>query len=628
MSIETNRIIHTVLTLLAGLLSQVDLVQSASPPADPMAASAQALGGREKLAAIKTIYTRTRLELRGMTGTVENWSSAQGELRQHVKLGGVMEALTVFDGSAGWMKDHNQHVLALEGSELQSTVTSAFLESFSDLLPGRMKGEVQKGSIGESADLSYVVKPEGGSPVTIHLDAVTHLPVRQQRREGAKTVTVTFDDWREVEGVKFPFRFRQSSGDTRFDVTATVEEIRVNTPFASDLFSKPVESSVAIRFTAPHGRAEIPVEFVNNHIYLPVRVNASEPLAFILDTGAEVTALDKGRAKALGIETHGMLEAQGAGGSTDVAIVKGLTFSLPGVELVDQTAAAIDLDALAPFEGQRIDGVLGYEVFRQCIVEIDYGGGKVILYDPARHRYDGAGILVPFTFSGKTPQVKMSLVFPDATVEGMFVIDTGSRGSVTVNSNITAPTSFGTAAHRTLCGVGVGGESFCRLGRATSLRLGPSSSEPSSVVELSAPLVGFSEDTRGSMADPDRAGLIGGEVLRRFRVIFDYAGKRVWLERDNRCTESMEWDMSGLWLTAQPPHFKIFRVHRVMDDSPASRAGVQVGDLITGMDGRSTAEFALSEFRDLLRAGPRTVTLQLERNGQAMEVKLNLRRQL
>ena len=62
-------------------------------------------------------------------------------------------------------------------------------------------------------------------------------------------------------------------------------------------------------------------------------------------------------------------------------------------------------------------------------------------------------------------------------------------------------------------GRGLGGASRADIGRLAELRLGS--------IRLAAPVALFSRDTSGFFSWSGRAGVIGTEVLRRFRVLLD-----------------------------------------------------------------------------------------------------------
>ncbi len=70
--------------------------------------------------------------------------------------------------------------------------------------------------------------------------------------------------------------------------------------------------------------------------------------------------------------------------------------------------------------------------------------------------------------------------------------------------------------------VAVGGELSARVGRVPAIRLGG--------FVVSNPLTQFSQNTSGILATPDLAGIIGAQMLRRFRVIFDYPHGEMILE--------------------------------------------------------------------------------------------------
>src|SRR5258705_1516015 len=64
-----------------------------------------------------------------------------------------------------------------------------------------------------------------------------------------------------------------------------------------------------------------------------VRVNGSEPLWFVLDTGAPGTVLDASRAKMLGIKVSGGGDIEGTGESSAAAgMAKDVAFSLKGLD--------------------------------------------------------------------------------------------------------------------------------------------------------------------------------------------------------------------------------------------------------------------------------------------------------
>jgi Aspartyl protease len=99
-----------------------------------------------------------------------------------------------------------------------------------------------------------------------------------------------------------------------------------------------------IRFASGKSALAIPLELVDNHIYLRVSVNGSPPLSFILDTGASHTILSLRNAKSfdMRLQKAGEMDSGIGAGTLDVYLVADkVSFGLPGVVLSDQTLVAI-----------------------------------------------------------------------------------------------------------------------------------------------------------------------------------------------------------------------------------------------------------------------------------------------
>jgi hypothetical protein len=119
------------------------------------------------------------------------------------------------------------------------------------------------------------------------------------------------------------------------------------------------------------------------------------------------------------------------------------------------------------------------------------------------------------------------------------------------------------------------------VGRWPSLQLGH--------FTLTDPVIHFAQDRKGAFASSDFGGVIGGELLRRFKVVFDYAHKRMILEPNAHLADRFDYDMSGIRLRAEGADLKQLKVIRLVENSPAVEAGLREGDLISAIDGRPAA---------------------------------------
>jgi Aspartyl protease/PDZ domain len=380
---------------------------------------------------------------------------------------------------------------------------------------------------------------------------------------------------------------------------------------------KPAEVVPRVRFASGKSALKIPFELFGNLILLQVRVNNSDSLRFILDTGADTSVIDARRAKALRLEPQGKIVASGAAGSAEATFTKGVSVSLSGVELLDQTIYVLPLDSLSAL-GRKIDGVLGNDVLKEFVVEIDYLAGTINLYEPQSYRYSGSGEFIPLMMDDGLLFVRASITPQGlAPIEAKCEIDSGSTGAILLNTpfvqrhNLLATVP---KAIQTNTG-GVGGTAKMLRGRVNNVKLGR--------FVIDHPITHFSQATQGDYASSKYDGLIGDQILRRFKVIVDYSRRRMLLEPTAHFAEPYEIDMSGIELVADGDDLLIDDVD---ENSSAAEAGVKGGDVLLAINGRPAAEFTLDQIRTMFMQDGKEYLLRLKRDGKVLQIKLKLKR--
>lgn len=165
-------------------------------------------------------------------------------------------------------------------------------------------------------------------------------------------------------------------------------------------------------------------------------------------------------------------------------------------------------------------------------------------------------------------------------------------------------------------GWGVGGPVRSHRARGDMLALGE--------VEVPGVALDLFTGERGAFAAKHVAGNIGGGVLSRFTVTFDYARQLMYLEKNRLFDRPDTHDRSGLWINRAGDAFS---VEDVVPGSPAAQAGVAVGDRITAVDGQAPAKLSLADTRARWRsAAPGTrLRLRIENAQGSREVTLVLR---
>jgi hypothetical protein len=374
-------------------------------------------------------------------------------------------------------------------------------------------------------------------------------------------------------------------------------------------------SSSDLQFVSGQSARRIPFEFVGNHIYLRARVNNSAPLWFFLDSGATSSYFDVQQAKALGLEIQA--------GSVKVSL------NLPGVTLSNQTIPIRTL-GFSEYDGHAIEGMLGYNFISRFVMEIDYARKTISLYEPKSYRYSGSGDSIPLIMleddsGGKVPLVRAIVAEHGRdAIEGKFIADTGVRVDLSYNIPFAEKNRMLQSTEKTIQ-VFFGGGAMVKegkwlLGRVQSLLLGR--------FEIDNPMAALPQDTntKGVLASPEFDGVIGAEILRRFKVIFDYSRERMILEPNKRFSESYEYDMSGMLLVVEGSDSKTIKVRRVIDNSPAMEIGVHEGDVILNINGKAAAKLTLEQVRQMFKREGLSYVLSIKRGEQQIQMKIKMRR--
>jgi len=389
----------------------------------------------------------------------------------------------------------------------------------------------------------------------------------------------------------------------------------------------------------PVATGEHPFEIASNKPYVQVTINGSAPNMFIFDTGCaggSVIARECADRLRLG---RGAEESQhlgaGAGVDVGVATVRGVTLGLGGDTLSAPEFRVFSLAHVEPFEGRRVDGLLGEDFLRRHVVQFDYAKRKVRILDPRSYVPDAKATVVPIDTESGLAVAEGSVALPGrSAIPCRLVIDTGVRATVIFYHPFSVANGLLDASGRAVTatiGGGAGGETRGDLGRVDRLSVGG--------LTFAKPVALFSRDTVGVFAQSEPDGIVGGELLRRCRVTFDYPGGRLVLEPYAERAPFV-YDMSGTFLIggggqAQPgvrnlepfdqPDFSHVVIFSVAERTPAAECGLEKGDEIVSIDGRPAVEIGVEGARELFRR-PARYRLEIRRGAERLRIELATRR--
>jgi hypothetical protein len=605
--------LRPALVLAAAACAHAASTPTPDAPAQVLARFKAATGG-DRWDPVRSIESQGTAEVGGLRGPIETLQDARtGRSVSRFQIGPLTGA-EGFDGNTSWEKSAGGEVTSLDSPDVRKRArTQAWLNAMAYWYPERGKavfGALRtEQSEGKTLRL-FEATPEGGRPITLGFDEAGLL-VRTTEREQADTVITVYGDYREVSGVLLPFSVVTDRTDAvgkpepRLRQELHLERVTLDVPVADGDFRMPAMAAGA-RITDPSGSTTIPIELENNHIYADALVDGKK-VRVIVDTGG-LNLLTPASAKRLGITAEGKLAASGVGEErADLALAHGREVRLGGAVLENPVFYVIDLGPLPAAEGTEIDGLVGFEMFRRFRVTIDYAAKTLTLADPARFTPPAGAHVVPFDLADRIPIVS-------GTLDGLPVritVDTGSRSSLTLHGPFVKQHGlverYG-AAPETVVGWGVGGPSRGRPARLGTLMLGD--------VAVNGIAGDLFTGTKGSFANPDHSGNLGGGVLRRFTVAFDYDAKKMYLAPNQDFGRPDEFDRSGLFLFEDGG---ALRVMSVASGSAGERAGLAVDDRIESVDGEPARSRRLSQWRARLRELPPGTSLNLQvRRGQTV----------
>ena len=386
--------------------------------------------------------------------------------------------------------------------------------------------------------------------------------------------------------------------------------------FASDLNSL-ANSRIAIqqtsaqqtpapaRFAFGGNAAEIPAEFLENLIFVPADVNKSQPSLFVLDSTATSSSISPARAADLGLSD----------------LLKDAILNFPGVDMPFVDLAKIDKPDFSQEVGRPYQGTLGADFFSRVVVEIDYGRQTLRFYDPAAYKYSGKGAIFPLRLDKGMPVIKASFKLAGMkTHDEDFVVNTALDASVLVSDRFSEAHRIFSSHVKTINASDpqIEGGAAVALGRLTEFQIGR--------YEIRGPIAAFVHAGANSILNNNHVGVIGGGILRRFTVIFDYAHQQLILDPNNHFEDYEQEDKSGIAVVAKGPGLLTFEVASVQPGTPGAEAGVLKGDTIAGIDDEPAADLTLVSIRALFRQVGHKYKLLIQRNGQSVQVTVQMRR--
>jgi hypothetical protein len=391
-------------------------------------------------------------------------------------------------------------------------------------------------------------------------------------------------------------------------------------PLALALAAAPLLAGV----TSPRPTAVVRFDLYDGRVFLPVLVNGKGAGEFQFDSAAGRSCLDRRFARRLRLAAPLQTTVAGAGEDSEAAAAaRDVEFDLGGVKFRSGPVPLVDLDRITQGIGRRTDGLVGRELLERYVVAFDYVARTMTLWEPSGFEYEGDGAVLPVEVLMGGPVVRALVRMPERPpLQVRILLDAPHTGPLVLTTPFVDRHGLLESARRLTPKLlpikigGVGGDSSLLVGRALTFEIGP--------YTFQSPVVALSRARAGALAATAIDGLVGAQVIGRFRIVYDYPRGRVILEPGSRLTEPFVHDMSGLGLRAASRALRAIEIVGISDGSPATAADLRVGDRLLSVNGRPVRSSDLPEIRALLRREG-TVRLTVMRGTQERVVVLELR---
>jgi photosynthetic reaction center cytochrome c subunit len=222
--------------------------ESSGPTADQLLAKyVQVAGGAAAIDKVTTRVMKGTIDFGGKSLPIDIYSKDPDKRISFTHMADG-DSVTAFNGHEGWLGAPGRPIHGMQGSELDAASIDADLHLATHLKP--MFSEMQlRGTekVGDREAYVVVGQREGKPPIELYFDEQSGLLLRLVRfgdtALGLLPTQIDYEDYRDTNGVKIPYRWTLARPSGRFTIQVT--EVKENVPVDDAKFVKPAEEQKA-----------------------------------------------------------------------------------------------------------------------------------------------------------------------------------------------------------------------------------------------------------------------------------------------------------------------------------------------------------------------------------------------
>jgi hypothetical protein len=410
------------------------------------------------------------------------------------------------------------------------------------------------------------------------------------------------------------------------------------------------------------GTDKIKFQLINNLIIVPVYINGVR-LSFLVDTGVSkpIVFNFSNISDSLKIKNPKkiLLRGLGEGDSVEAFRSQNNIFKIGDAVNNNQDLYAILDESLnfSPKLGVPIHGIIGYDLFKDLIVEVNYlkrflrfNNHENYIYKSCRKCQD-----LSLELYNNKPYLKGEVEIEKNRIPVKMLIDSGGSDSLWLFENETEGIISNSSYFYDFLGHGLSGSVYGKRSKIEGFYL--------NTFLIKKPNVAFPDSVSigHALNHKERHGSIAGNILKRFNLIFNYKKAKLTIKKNAYFKEEFRYNKSGIELAHngvrvikevegffyknsiqnsnpettptqimfKPSHkLKLIPNYVIVElriDSPAYKAGLKAGDQILRVNNKAAHRFTLQKLMELFyQDHGKPIKLEVERNNSVLTFGFNL----